>query len=579
MSSVTPFPCKNPDSRFDSDTGAAPEPLWEKQDLTVPRYDDAIFARPDLSQLISDAEENRDMFAACSRERSGEIISCLRTWARRAVLTEAAKYTSELTGKPVELPSDLDERLLLITGHQPALYHPGVWVKNLLIGKVARKAAGLSLNLIVDNDLVNSTSIRVPHGTRANPTFSEISFDESIQKKPWEESTIQNRELFQSFAERIDESLKQWPELSTSLLPEIWPVAISHMSKSDRLADCLAAARHAQEQRWGIDNLEIPISRLCTTSPFLWFASYLFQSAEKFRDIHNEVLGEYRKVNRVRSKTHPVPELSEKEGWIESPFWIWRAGENQRHQVFVKRDQENVQLSDGKTVIATLPMKENCDLSAAIEILKQLPSQGIRLRTRALTTTIFARLFLGDLFVHGIGGAKYDEMTDRIFTRFFHLTPPRYLTLSATKFFPFCKPFDVQQCDETCLKRVLRDLEFNSDRHLSTDQLAEADSLLKQKQALIRDQQAATTDKEEIVDTTERRRQNRLRFHELREVDAKLALLTSRLREQINEDIATVRQQINANAVIQSREMSFVLYPEKVLKKLFDKLSGEIDST
>ncbi|MCH9656178.1 MAG: hypothetical protein K0U86_07555 [Planctomycetes bacterium] len=578
MSSVTPFPCKNPDSRFASATTAVPEPLWEKQDLKVPRYDDAIFARPDLSQLISDAEENRRMFAACSRDRSGKIISSLRTWARQAVMTEAAKYTSELTGKTIELPQDFNDRLLLITGHQPALYHPGVWVKNLLIGNVARKTAGLSLNLIVDNDLVSSTSIRVPQGTRSMPTFSEISFDESIQKKPWEDTTIQNKELFQSFAERVDKALKQWPDFSSSLLPDIWPAAISQMNSSDRLADCLAAARHAQEQRWGIENLELPISRLCATSPFLWFASFLFQSAEKFRAIHNEVLDEYRKVNRVRSKTHPVPELSEQEGWIESPFWMWRAGETRRHQVFVKRDQDHIQISDGKTVIATLPMQENCDLSAAIEILKQLPDQGIRLRTRALTTTLFARLFLGDLFVHGIGGAKYDEMTDRIFTRFFHLMPPRYLTLSATKFLPFCQPYDVQQCDETCLKGVLRDLDFNSDRHLTNDQLSDADSLLKQKKALIQDQQSAETDHDELTDSAERRRRNRHRFRELREVDAKLARLTAKLREQINEDLTTVRQQINANAVIQSREMSFVLYPEPVLKELFDKLSREVDS-
>tara|TARA_R110002095_G_scaffold105799_1_gene92579 strand:- start:1504 stop:3231 length:1728 start_codon:yes stop_codon:yes gene_type:complete len=575
MSSVTPFPCKNPDSRFDSGADAVPEPLWVKQDLLVPRYDDAIFARPDLSQIISDAEENRSMFSACSRDRSGKIISGLREWARRAVLEEAAQYTSELTGNTVTLPENLNDRLLLMTGHQPALYHPGVWVKNLLIGRVARQTAGLSLNLIVDNDLVSSTSIRVPQGDRSAPFFSSVSFDDSIEKKPWEETTIQNKALFQSFAQRVNDSLKQWPDLSSPLLGEIWPAAISQMDVSDRLADCLAAARHAQEQRWGIENLELPISRLCTTSPFLWFASYLFKFAEQFRKTHNEVLGEYRKVNRLRSKTHPVPELSEQAGWIESPFWIWRAGETRRHQLFVKRDHENIILSDGKVELATLPMSENCDLSAAIEILKQLPTQGIRLRTRALTTTLFARLFLGDLFVHGIGGAKYDEMTDRIFTRFFHLTPPRYLTLSATKFLPICAPYDVQHCDETCLERILRDLDFNSDRHLTADQRSEAAPLLQRKQTLIREQEAARSEQSKLIDQAERRRHNRQRFRELREIDAKLALLTLKLREQINEDLTTVHQQMKANEVIQSREISFVLYPEPVLKALFEKLTFE----
>ncbi|QDT42626.1 hypothetical protein Pan241w_27130 [Gimesia alba] len=574
MSSVTPFPCQNPDSRFDSSTESVPEPLWVKQDLRVPRYDDAIFSRPELSQIISDAEENRRMFAACSRDRSGKIISSLREWARRSVLEEAARYTAELTGNSVELPEDLNERLLLITGHQPALYHPGVWVKNLLIGKVARQTSGLSLNLIVDNDLVSSTSIRVPQGTRSAPSFTDIAFDEAISPKPWEETTVQNRELFCSFSDRVEAALQQWPDLSAPLLHEIWPAAMKQLNVSDRLADCLTAARHAQEQRWGVENLELPISRLCTTSPFLWFACYLFKFAESFRATHNEVLGEYRKVNRVRSKTHPVPELSEQDGWIESPFWIWHAGESRRHQLFVKRNQDKVLLSDGTNEIVTLPMQENCDLSAAIEVLKQLPSQGIRLRTRALTTTLFARLFLGDLFVHGIGGAKYDEMTDRIFTRFFHLTPPRYLTLSATKFLPFCEPYDVQQCDETCLKNILRDLDFNSDRHLTSNQLSEAAPLLDRKQALIREQQAAS-EQEGSGDQAERRRVNRQRFRELRQIDAELAGLTTKLREQINEELVSVRQQMDANAVIQSREMSFVLYPESVLKALFEKLTFE----
>ena len=250
MSSVTPFPCQNPDSRFDTGTESVPEPEWVKQDLRVPRYDDVVFARPDLSQIIGDAEANRDMFQGCSRDRSGKIISSLRSWARRSVLEEAARYTAELTGSAVELPAGLDEQLLFITGHQPALYHPGVWIKNLLIGKAAQQTAGLSLNLIVDNDLVSSTAVKVPQGTRSNPCFSDISFDDSIKKKPWEETSIQNEKLFRTFADRVDEALAVWPDLPAPLLRNIWPAAVAHMQKTDRLADCLAAARHGESKIW-----------------------------------------------------------------------------------------------------------------------------------------------------------------------------------------------------------------------------------------------------------------------------------------------------------------------------------------
>ena len=49
---------------------------------------------------------------------------------------------------------------------------------------------------------------------------------------------------------------------------------------------------------------------------------------------------------------------------------------------------------------------------------------------------MFARLFLCDLFIHGIGGAKYDQMTDAIIERFFGFAPPDYLTVTATAKLP-----------------------------------------------------------------------------------------------------------------------------------------------
>ena len=55
---------------------------------------------------------------------------------------------------------------------------------------------------------------------------------------------------------------------------------------------------------------------------------------------------------------------------------------------------------------------------------QDLPARGVRLRTRALTTTMFARYLLGDLFIHGIGGAKYDELGDEIARGFFGIEPP-----------------------------------------------------------------------------------------------------------------------------------------------------------
>jgi hypothetical protein len=53
-----------------------------------------------------------------------------------------------------------------------------------------------------------------------------------------------------------------------------------------------------------------------------------------------------------------------------------------------------------------------------------------------LTLTTYLRLLVVDQFVHGIGGGRYDQVTDRLIGTFFGLTPPRFAVATATLFFP-----------------------------------------------------------------------------------------------------------------------------------------------
>ena len=76
----------------------------------------------------------------------------------------------------------------------------------------------------------------------------------------------------------------------------------------------------------------------------------------------------------------------------------------------------------------------------AVEQLAAAEARGIKLRPRALITTMYARLVLSDLFIHGIGGAKYDELTDLIIRRFFGIEPPAYITATATFRLPIERP-------------------------------------------------------------------------------------------------------------------------------------------
>ena len=56
---------------------------------------------------------------------------------------------------------------------------------------------------------------------------------------------------------------------------------------------------------------------------------------------------------------------------------------------------------------------------AAAELKAFLNRHHVRLAPRALTLTAYLRLMIADQFAHGIGGGRYDQVTDAVISRFF----------------------------------------------------------------------------------------------------------------------------------------------------------------
>ncbi|MDZ4178958.1 MAG: hypothetical protein U1E29_06970, partial [Coriobacteriia bacterium] len=90
-------------------------------------------------------------------------VADLRLQARVELLA-AAEAFSERIGVAVSAPADpgASGGLLTVTGHQPTLFHPGVWVKNFLIDHFARETGATALNLVVDSDSFTEVSLSSP---------------------------------------------------------------------------------------------------------------------------------------------------------------------------------------------------------------------------------------------------------------------------------------------------------------------------------------------------------------------------------------------------------------------------------
>src|SRR5262249_51941103 len=57
------------------------------------------------------------------------------------------------------------------------------------------------------------------------------------------------------------------------------------------------------------------------------FACHILANLPRFHRIYNDCVQEYRRVNGIRSRNHPVPDLKAEGDWLETPFWAWDSDE------------------------------------------------------------------------------------------------------------------------------------------------------------------------------------------------------------------------------------------------------------
>jgi hypothetical protein len=471
----------------------------------------------------------------------GRSLADLRHHARESAIAAARDYLGERSADDGHSPDTL-----LVAGHQPDLFHPGVWVKTFALGGLARNHHAVALNLIVDDDIIKTTTLRVPDP----PHIRRVLFDRWTGATPYEERDIADRALFASFAERVGELTRQWPY--EPLLPAFWAEVGRQAERRANLGECFAAARRAFERAWGCHNLEVPLSTLCGTEPFAYFACHILAHLPHFHSLYNSIVADYRRRHGIRDRQHPVPDLATDGDWLEAPFWIWQAGAGRRERLFARLGPDRVELRVGHSLREWRPDSRS-QSATFVAAWQELAAQGLKIRTRALTTTLYARLFLADLFIHGIGGGIYDELTDELMRRFYGCEPPDYLVLSATRWLPLPRPTATPD-DRRRLLHELRDVHYNPQRHL--DEVQRRGSLsetARRKQEWIARQPATSAERRE-------------RSRALRALTEELRRPLEPREDHLRRQLHLCEQELRTVAVLERRDYSFCLFPESVLR-------------
>ena len=121
--------------------------------LKAPREHGALLSFPPLDDAATLLADNRARAAGATPAWEGRSLAELRTLARQEVLSIAHAYLQE-AGEPAPAVSTGP---WLVAGHQPELFHPGVWVKNFAMNGLGRLHHLTPVNLVVDNDTNKSS--------------------------------------------------------------------------------------------------------------------------------------------------------------------------------------------------------------------------------------------------------------------------------------------------------------------------------------------------------------------------------------------------------------------------------------
>lgn len=325
---------------------------------------------------------------------------------RRALFAVAAEYTAELCGLAEKIglgcasqvPScgDPSDAPIVMAGHQPVVYHPGLLEKNLLLSRFVASGEARGVQVVIDTDEGDAGQLVWPQRTADSLTLrsGSIGTGAGLFLAQRVGPANQIAEIFEAAcadlrgagcggaAERAQRS-----------------AAIYQRLAGESLAAANSVVRWTHEQR---SYLEVPLSRLLRIPELSnlleeWVADY-----RNLAPIYNEVLEAYRREHKIKNTANPFPNMRIEDGAVEVPFWR------------IEGDSRRVLTMPGAHEHGSTP--------------------GSYVAPRGSIVTLALRGFCSDLFIHGRGGAKYDPFVDRFAERYLSVQLPTFVVASATQY-------------------------------------------------------------------------------------------------------------------------------------------------
>jgi|GEM_PF-1570178 len=352
---------------------------------------------------------------------------------RQRVLDAARLFSSSLlrTGKERGLSGDVFEKHqhlveqsclkgcspLVVTGHQPLIYHCGLMAKNQALNWLSHNKGALGLNIIMDTSEGDGGEIYYPQVSRERMAVAGLSIADD-RTLFLGQRLVSQAQLAGAF-NLVEENLEKVGCND----------ALQGTKKAAAFYLNLAALRVVTANslvRLGFEGerfyLELPFSELCALEESQIFFARLLADGPRLWEVYNRTLCEERQAHRIKNPANPFPDLLRLGNRLEMPFWFIDLAQGKRLPLWLEKEKGAWLLWCAEKQVGDL-------YSGAARVVPKglvVPRGGL--------IAFFLRLLCSDLFVHGLGGAHYDTFSDSFSLRYLGIRLPRFVIASANRY-------------------------------------------------------------------------------------------------------------------------------------------------
>ena len=268
---------------------------------------------------------------------------------------------------------------IIMTGHQPIIYYPGIFIKLILADTIAKHINGKAYYLVLDNDV---EKVDWKFIWFENQTYFKQHIVLSNHKDILLNQIINNDKKKQLIYFLKEWMLRLYHIFDPSIVPNIKDTleyCINILEKKNlSVAKLSVLINEYLMNQLNIQVKPIFVSDLVKTQSFREILQQIKLEHQRFREIYNQKLDEFRKIHHIKNPHYPFSNLKEN----ELPFWK----------------------SDGY-------LRKTLTIEDDINKFYVFP--------KAIALSICIRIFLSDLMIHGTGGGFYDLLSEEILKEFF----------------------------------------------------------------------------------------------------------------------------------------------------------------